>query len=112
MNPEDIRLRQLAISEAKESVSVRKQVRESLKSVRDLERIGSKISMGHGNARDIVGLKQSLQMLPSIFKVLRVFQSEHYQFNQNLDELNQLADLLEKAIQEDAPPTLHEGDKL
>ena len=109
MNPEDIRLRQQAVSEATESVSVRKQIRESLKSVRDLERIGSKISMGHANARDFVGLKQSLQMLPSIFKALRVFQSERYQFNEDLDGLNQLADLLEKAIREDAPPTLHEG---
>ena len=109
MNPEDIRLRQQAVSEAKESVSVRKQIRESLKSVRDLERIGSKISMGHANARDFVGLKQSLQMLPSIFKALRVFQSERYQFNEDLGGLNQLADLLEKAIREDAPLTLHEG---
>jgi len=109
LDVEGIHRRQQAVSEAKERAFVRKQIRESLKSVRDLERIGSKISMGHANARDLVGLKQSLQMLPSIFKLLKEFQSECYQFEEDLDDLNQLADLMEKAIREDAPPTLHEG---
>ncbi len=86
-----------------------------LKSVYDLERLGSKISMGQGNARDLIALKKSLQKLPSLFKELSMFKSAWLNGtmleNQNeiLDELENLADLIEDAIREDASHVLNEG---
>ena len=106
---EDINARHLAVEEAKNSIQVRRDVREYLKSVYDIERVGSKIVMGHANARDLVALKRSLLMLPRIQQMLLELRSELFQWNQNLNPIYELADLLEKAIREDAPPTINEG---
>jgi DNA mismatch repair protein MutS len=109
IHPEKIRLRQDAVQEAKKKVPLRHDLRESLKSVYDLERIGSKIMTGHANARDLVALKQSLQMLPMIWSLLAEMESEQFQPPENLDALNELAALIERSIREEAPPTISEG---
>ncbi|MCF6246873.1 MAG: DNA mismatch repair protein MutS [Desulfobacula sp.] len=86
-----------------------------LKSVYDLERLGSKISMGQGNARDLIALKKSLQKLPSLFKELSMFKSTWLNGtmleNQEkiLGELDMLANLIQDAIREDASHVLNEG---
>jgi DNA mismatch repair protein MutS len=90
---EDIKARHQAVEEAKNSIQVRRDIREYLKSVYDIERVGSKIVMGHANARDLVALKRSLFMLPRIQQMLLELQSELFQWNQR----------------EDAPPTINEG---
>ncbi|MBU8849154.1 MAG: DNA mismatch repair protein MutS [Desulfobacterales bacterium] len=86
-----------------------------LKSVYDLERLGSKISMGQGNAKDLIALKNSLKKLPMLFRELSLFKSSLLNGkdleNQEiiLKELALLADLIEKAIREDAAHLLNEG---
>ncbi|MCP3875626.1 MAG: DNA mismatch repair protein MutS [Desulfobacteraceae bacterium] len=86
-----------------------------LKSVYDLERLGSKISMGQGNAKDLIALKNSLKKLPFLFKELSLFSSPllngRYLENQEtiLEQLDTLADLIKNAIREDAPHVLNEG---
>jgi DNA mismatch repair protein MutS len=87
-----------------------------LKSVYDLERLGSKISMGQGNARDLISLKISLKKLPSLFRELSLF--KHPALNGTLledqenllSELSCLADLIETSIREDAIQLLNEGN--
>src|SRR5699024_10685050 len=44
----------------------RDQLRESLKSVYDLERLAGRIAFGNVNARDLLQLKQSLQQIPTL----------------------------------------------
>ncbi len=86
-----------------------------LKSVYDLERLGSKISMGQGNARDLIALKHSLQRLPLIFKELCLFKSPLLNGNKLekkdkiLNQLNLLANFIEDSIREDATHLLNEG---
>ncbi len=86
-----------------------------LKSVYDLERLGSKISMGQGNARDLIALKHSLQKLPPIFKELSLFKSPLLNGNKLekkdkiLNRLNLLASFIEDAIRDDASHLLNEG---
>jgi len=87
-----------------------------LKSVYDLERLGSKISMGQGNAKDLISLKNSLKKLPSLFTQLSMF--KHPVLNGTLLEnrehllagLESLADLIEDAIREDTGHLLNEGN--
>jgi DNA mismatch repair protein MutS len=86
-----------------------------LKSVYDLERLGSKISMGQGNARDLIALKNSLRKLPLLFKELCLFKSPLLN-GKNLEDqeviieaLSSLAGLIENAIREDAGHLLNEG---
>ncbi len=88
---------------------------QHLKSVYDLERLGSKISMGQGNAKDLIALKSSLKKLPYLFKELSLFKSPllNGSFLEDqksiLDTLNTLADIIEEAIREDASHVLNEG---
>ena len=109
IDAQEIRWRQDAVDEAISHALIRKQIREYLKSVRDLERLGSRISMGHANARDLIGLKDSLQVLPEIMTAIASFQSALFHLIENMDPLYQLAAHIEKAIREDAPPVVHEG---
>ena len=104
-----IKLRHDAVEEAKDNIQVRKRLRESLKSVYDLERLGSKISMGHSNARDLIALKQSIQSLPDICSALSLLQSELFKLTLNPDRLYELANLIDSSIREDAPLTVNEG---
>ena len=109
MEISEIRLRQDAVEEAKDNIPVRRDIRDHLKSVYDLERLGSKIAMGHSNARDLGALKLSLNSLPDIWAVLSKFKATLINSGQNIDGLGELAALIEKAIREDAPPTINEG---
>ena len=105
----EIGLRHDAVGEAKETNQIRQSIREALKSVYDIERIGNKIVMGHANARDLVALKRSLQILPDMWSLLADLDSELFQSPDGIEHLPQLADLIDRAIREDAPLTINEG---
>ena len=110
MNVQEIQNRLDAVAEAKAQPQIRKDIREKLKSVYDLERIGSKISMGYANARDLIALKRSLLALPELAALLS--QLNHAAFRSEIlkeEELEELAGLIEKAICEDAPMSVNEG---
>ena len=104
-----VRLRHNAVEELKKDIQNRRSIRENLKSVSDLERIGSKIVMGHANARDLVALKRSLVMLPDMWTLLSELKAALFTPPEKLDRLNMLAELIEQSIREDAPPTINEG---
>jgi DNA mismatch repair protein MutS len=107
--PADILARQNAVAEAVDQMQTRQTLREDLKMVRDMERLGSKIAMGHGNARDLIALKQSIQALDGTFVTLADLTSALYAYERNRDALNELADLIHRAVREDAPPVITEG---
>ncbi len=98
-----------AVEEAKGKQHARQQLRECLSAVFDLERVGSKIAMGQANARDLLALKRSLQILPGIWRLLPEFEAPLFRIDGAFDHLNELADLLERAIREDAPLAVQEG---
>lgn len=81
----------------------KEELRELLSSVYDLERILGRVSFGSANARDLLQLKTSLKVLPNINKILK---NINYS---KIDEFNDLYELLEKAVYEEAPITLKEG---
>ncbi len=106
---EDIGSRHDAVGQTKDSMHTRKDIRETLKSVYDIERIGNKIVMGHANARDLVALKRSLEMLPAMESLLSVLKGPFFRLPEKIDNLSKLADLIDRSIREDAPPTINEG---
>ncbi|MEZ4529165.1 MAG: DNA mismatch repair protein MutS [Desulfobacterales bacterium] len=108
-NTEEIQTRLDAVQEALENMNVCREVRELLSSVYDLERLGTRILMGHASARDMTALKKSLFTFPEIANAISAFQCPLYAWKEDLVPLRQLADLIEKSIREDAPPTLTEG---
>jgi DNA mismatch repair protein MutS len=104
-----IRSRQDAIEEAKENIQIRKDIREHLKSVYDLERLGSKIAMRQSNARDLVALKRSINSLPRIWPLLSHLKAKRFTCTQDIEGLCELAELIHRSIREDAPHTINEG---
>ena len=111
----EIRRRLDSIEEITKASHIHQLIITHLKSVYDLERLGSKISMGQGNARDMIALKRSLKRLPLLFKELALFENDLINgkmledHETVLKELESLADLIGKAIREDAPHVLNEG---
>ena len=105
----EITSRHEAVKEMKDHIQIRKSITESLTSVYDLQRLGSKISMGHSNAKDLTALKLSINSFPAIWSRLQQLSSALFRYDEKLDDIYALADLIEKAIREDAPPTIQEG---
>jgi DNA mismatch repair protein MutS len=105
----EIEMRLAAVAEGREREGLRRELRERLKEVHDLERLASKTVMGQAHARDLVALRRSLQTLPSLWAALIGFSSEAYRPTEAIDDLTTLAGLIRRAIREDAPLTLHEG---
>lgn len=112
---EKIQLRLDCVEEITKTSHIHHLMISHLKSVYDLERLGSKISMGQGNARDLIALKNSLKKIPFLFKELALFKSPLLNGKlledqgMLLDQLASLADLIEKAVREDAGHVLNEG---
>ena len=95
--------RQKIVETLIEEFILKDELREYLSSVYDLERLIGKISFGSANARDLLQLKTSFKVLPEINEILKKI---------NYKEINtfeNLYDLLESSIYEDAPITLKEG---
>ncbi|MGE0082813.1 MAG: DNA mismatch repair protein MutS [Desulfococcaceae bacterium] len=109
LNAGEIQTRLDAVQEAFENMGICREVREFLGSVYDLERLGTRILMGHASARDMIALKKSLFTLPEIANAVSSFKNPLYAWTEDLVPLRQLADLIEKTIREDAPPTITEG---
>ena len=55
-----------------------KQCRSILESIVDIERILGKINQSKANPRDLIGLKQSLNKIPELKKILRSVDNKHW----------------------------------
>jgi len=109
IDPERILARHAAVEEALQGLAVTRKVRRYLDDVHDLERLCSKITMGHANARHLTALKQSLTTLPAIFSQLDDLESDLFNWQADTAVFADIADLIESAIREDAPLVIHEG---
>jgi len=105
----DIGQRLDAVEEALGQGHLRRQIAQHLESVYDLERLNSKIAMGHANARDLTALKKSIMTLPHIWQALEPFNSDIFRNRPDLDGLLAIGKCIEDAIREDAPLTIQEG---
>ncbi len=82
----------------------KEELKEELDKVYDLERLSSRIGYGNVNARDLLQLKNSLFALPNIHTIL-----QEIDYDKNIETLEELCQLLEDAINEEAPITVREG---
>ena len=80
------------------------ELRNDLYEVYDLERLCGKLSFGSANGKDLLQLKASLKVLPSIKEKL-----EKIGFYEKITTMSDLYDLLEKSIYEEPPNTIKEG---
>lgn len=87
------------------------QVRNALKGVYDIERLLSRLAYGRGGGRDLLSLKQSLLRLEELKTILVDKNTDVLkQTILGLGDFHSLTDLLERAISENAPIPLKEGE--
>ncbi len=99
-----------AVRELKDDIILRGDLIEHLKKVYDIERLAGKMAYGNANARDMITLKNSLMKLPEVKQCLKDVKSELLkELVDNLDELEDIYQLIDKAIIEDPPMTIKEG---
>ncbi len=87
-------------------------VREHLKNIRDIERTTSRLSQNSGNPRDIQSLSTSLAAIPPLLENLTSLIHSNFKLPllENLNPLPVLQQRLEKALTEDPPATLKDGN--
>jgi DNA mismatch repair protein MutS len=111
VNAERIWERQDAVSELLADVKLRRAVRAELKDVRDLERLAGKVAAARVAPRELRALAQSLGRLPAVRAVLAGAQALLLaQLAHDLDILDDVRALLERALNDDLPATIGEGD--
>ena len=110
INVNEINDRLNGVKELKDEFILRGDIIDSLKKVYDIERLAGKMSYGNANARDMISLKNSLARLPEIKKELSNCKSNILKdLYENLDELQDIFELIDKSIVEEPPITIKEG---
>ncbi len=99
-----------AVLEFKDNFLLRDEVRQLLKPVRDIERLISRIDLGTANARDLVSLRESLSMLPKLYRAMSKVRSPLLaSLVKNADTLSDVASTLAEAIVAEPPFTVRDG---
>ena len=107
---EEILKRQNAIEELNLNYISREELGEYLNPVYDLERLIGRISYKTANPRDLLAFRNSIAMVPHIKRLLGEFTSDALkELAKDLDPLEDLDDLITRAIVEEPPITVREG---
>ena len=109
LNPVQISKRQAAVSDIVKNRMLRDELTELLSNTLDLERLTAKAVYGTANARDLRSIFLSIEKLPEI-KALIIQKSDNLkELASRIDTLDDIAELLGKAIVDNPPYTVREG---
>lgn len=99
-----------AVQEIKDSQQLSDSIAQALDGVFDLERLISRISYSSLDARNCLALKSSLEKLPQLKSAVKACRSALLsKLYSGLDCMEDVYELLEAAIEEDAPAGISEG---
>ena len=107
----EIKKRQEIVGDFVKHYFEKSDVKTNLKEVYDLERISTKVSYNIVSPKELLNLKKTLKQIPQIKNILKGFDSEKLvDIANNIDELEDLHDFLEKTIHEEAGQTVKDGN--
>lgn len=102
--------RQRSVAELVSNFMLREEIRETLTSVLDLERLMTRITYGTASARELRSVCQTIEVLPKIKSMLEGTESEAlYSIWSEIDELSDIYSLLSSAIVDTPPFSVREG---
>ncbi|HZF40358.1 MAG TPA: DNA mismatch repair protein MutS [Blastocatellia bacterium] len=105
----EIETRLDAVEELKTATIKRDRLRQKLEPMADLERLAGKITLGRANARDLIALRQSIEVIPALRQHLADSRASLLQtLVENMDELEDVRSLISGAIADDPPATTGE----
>lgn len=107
----EIEARHASVAELHASHITRDQLRSLLKKVSDLERLTARLNMAQASPRDLVSLHSSLNQVPQVRQLISENESSLMQILlENADELLDVRELINSAINEEAPAKFGDGD--
>jgi len=108
---EQINQRLNIIQKFKDDIFLRSDLREQLGIIGDMERFINRINyVGRTNARDLINIKNSLEKVPIIKKLLEKADiPEISNFLENINTFNEIKDLINISIKDNPPTTIREG---
>ncbi len=106
VNLDMIHIRQNAIRCLYKNGMVRAELRSVMKDVSDIERIINRVTTGNCIPRDLVALRSSLALLPQIIAIIAPFASDLNPAVHDILPMNDVYDLLQRAIVDEPPATL------
>jgi len=110
LDPGQINARLDAVEELVRGFDKRQSLSELLDQVRDIERLVTRIAYGNANARDLLSLRSSLEVLPDIKRCLADARcGSLISIRSRIDDFPELRKLIFDAIREDAPAVTREG---
>jgi DNA mismatch repair protein MutS len=105
-----IELRQDAIEELKDADAGLSDIRKLLSNISDTERIAARISTFRATPRDLLALAGTLRQIPKLRQILQQFHADLLiRLASQCDSMDELADLLEAAIELECPTHLRDG---
>ncbi|HIW25743.1 MAG TPA: DNA mismatch repair protein MutS [Firmicutes bacterium] len=110
INSADINKRLDAVEELKDDFFKREEIKDVLSTMHDFERIMGRIVYKTANARELVNLKNSIENLPQLKKILENSKSGYMkEIYSELDTLEDIFALIDKAIVDDPPFSVRDG---
>lgn len=99
-----------SVDEIRSDLFLQEELKNNLAYIGDLDKIISKIGFGNANARDLISLKQSLEIVPLIKTILSQTKSENLRKLLEMPSLDSLANKIRQTIIDDPPFSLREGN--
>ena len=110
INEEEINKRLDYVEALMNNYIAKEDIKTSLKTIYDLERIVGRISVGNANAKDLVQLRRSLSNIPTLKNsILNLDVTDAKLLGNSIDTHDKLYELLTKALVEDPPLTIKDG---
>ena len=110
LSPAAISRRLNAVEELMEDALLRDTLTDALDGIHDLERVMSRIVYGNANGRDLRALESAARCLPPLREALKEVHSEMLRgIEQDIDALEDVAALIDRAIVDDPPFSVREG---
>jgi DNA mismatch repair protein MutS len=93
-----------------DSVS-REEIRVILGKMNDIERIIGRVCLGRSRPRDLIALKDSLDLIPSIKSVLSKFKTSLIkEIRKNLDPVKEVTTIISTGISDEVPNSIKDGN--
>ncbi|MBQ9994377.1 MAG: DNA mismatch repair protein MutS, partial [Clostridia bacterium] len=110
INPAHIQGRLNAVEELCGNSILRADLIEALAGINDIERLMTRVVYGSANARELRALAYTASRLPAIKEALKdVSCAQLRMIYDELDTLDDIRDLIERAIEDEPPTTVREG---
>ena len=110
INPVEIEARLDAVDELKGSVQAMDALGRAFEGIFDLERLLAKITLGTASPRELAALRGSIDRLPALAQAAsKLNASRMKELHSRLDLLEDLRELLSKALHDEPPPVLADG---